>query len=249
MALPLRHLTTALTTIAGLLVPAQRACAQPAPPPPAEFRVVSMADVATLFYDVGSKREYVNAGVGAFSRSYAAPKSREVLLYTEKPAADAAEPPLRVPLARARLPGEKPGPFLILLAPQSAGADSAFAATVVDHSLDTHPAATYWVSNFSKRRLAVNVADTDLVLAPGQSGKAPYPSTRKAWLKVAAQDAQGGWTLLSSSPHAVGGADSRTTVFLVDIPPSERDPSPLGIVVRRIREQITTDGAGVAHIR
>lgn len=249
MALTERHLIPAVIGLLCLFLPhlhAQETPAAPAPLP--QFRVVAMTDLATLFYDADKTKEIVNAGVGSFSRIYTAPKNRLVVLYTEVPNADPALPPKKVILAKAQLPAQKPGPFLIMLNKNPAGAEMEFSTMVLDHSLEAHPAQTYLVFNFSKRRLAVNLADTNLVLSTGQSEKVAYPDTRKAWLKIAADEQTDGWLLVSSSPHAVG-ANTRTTVFIVDIPPSERDPNPKGIVARRIRETIYTDDAGVHHVR
>src|SRR5690606_12902030 len=137
---------------------------------------------------------------------------------------------------------------LILVYPAPAGAPHPLATLVINNSLTDYPANTYRVFNFSKRRLAVNLAETNLLLAPLQSEQVPYPSTRKAWLKVAAAENDGTWLLVNSSPHAVG-SDSRTTIFLVDIPPSDRDASPKGIIARRMRERIVTDEKGLQHLR
>jgi hypothetical protein len=249
MALSKRHLISAVIGFLFLLSPrlhAQQGAAAPATP--AQFRVVAMTDVASLFFDVDKTKEFVNAGVGTFSRIYPVPKNHEVILYTEVPNADPTLPPQKVILAKAVLPAQKPGPFLIMLNKNPAGAEIAYSTRVLDHSLEAHPAQTYLVFNFSKRRLAINLADKNLVLATGESDRVPYPDTRKAWLKVAADEQPDGWLLVSSSPHAVG-ANTRTTVFLVDIPPSPLDPNPKGIVARRIRETVYTDDAGVQHIR
>lgn len=207
-----------------------------------------MADNATLLFDVEGKPETLHSSLGAFSPLYPSPKSRELVFYKQDPNPDPRLPPLRTTLAGVRLPAG-PGPFLVLLAPSGPGAPTPLQTRVVDHSLSEHPAGTYRVFNFSRRRLAATVAEMKFTLERGQSERAPYPPTRKAWLQVAADEGPGGWLLVSSSPHVVGGADSRTTVFLVDLPPSVLDPEPKGIVVRRIREQITTDAAGVKHVQ
>ena len=249
MALSKRYLISAGLALLCLFLPGVHAQQQPAAPvPPPEFRVVAMSDVATVFYDFNKQKEIVNAGVGSFSRTYTAPPNREIVLYTEVPDANPKLPLKKVILAKAELPAQKPGPFLIMLNKNPAGSELAFSSLVIDHSLEVHPVKTYLVFNFSKRRLAISLAGTNLVLATGQSEKVAYPNTRKAWLKIAADETPDGWLLVSSSPHAVG-ADTRTTVFIVDIPPSERDPNPKGIVARRIRETIYTDDAGVQHVR
>jgi hypothetical protein len=251
MALSLRYLTRAITGLFLLTATAAlQAQVQPAAePPPAHFRVITVAGVDRFFFDLEKKKETINAGAGSFSRLYPAPKNREVLFYHEVPdAVDPSRPPLKKPLARATLPAKKPGPFLILLSANPATAALPYNTLVIDHSLEAHPASSYRVFNLSKRRLAVNIADVKMLLESGRHDTAPYPATRKAWLQVAADEKADGWLLVSSSPHPVG-PNSRTTVFLVDIAPSELDPDPKGIVARRISETIYTDDQGVSHIR
>jgi|GEM_PF-3369538 len=249
MALAQRHL---IRVLAVLLLPLaavfSRAQTPNAAEPPPQFRVVSMAQVETFFFDVEKKKEQLNACVGSFSRLYPAPKNREVVFYAEVPNADPKLPPVKVPLAKAILPAKNPGPFLILLSKNPGGAELKFSALVIDNSLEAYPENTYRVFNFSKRRLAVRLAEKSLVLTTGQSEKVPYPDTRKAWLQVAVDENDAGWLLASSSAQPVG-TNSRTTVFIVDIPPSERDPSPKGIIARRIRETIITDDKGVQHVQ
>jgi hypothetical protein len=216
--------------------------------PPVRFRVISMSAVETFFFDIDKTQETLNAGVGSFSRLYPVPRNREVVFYKEVPDSDPAKPPVKAPLAKSRIPAGQPGPFLILLSRNPAGSTLEFSTLVIDQSLTAHTSGTYRVFNFSKRRLAIRLADADMILSTGQSDKVPYPDSRKAWLKVAADEKDDGWLLVSSSPHVVG-SNSRTTIFLVDIPPSERDPNPKGIVARRIRETITTDDKGIQHVQ
>ncbi len=248
MAFAQRYLILA---ILGLMPPAaapSRAQSPVAAEPAPQFRVAAMSGLATFFFDVDKKKEELNACVGSFSRLYPAPKSREIMFYTEVPNTDPKLPPVKVPLAKAILPAQNPGPFLILLNKNPAGAELKFSALVIDNSLEAYPDNTYRIFNFSKRRLAVHVADKNLILATGQNEKAPYPDTRKAWLQVAADEKEAGWLLVSSSAQPVG-TNSRTTIFLVDIAPSVRDPDPKGIVARRIRETIITDDKGVQHVQ
>ncbi len=96
--------------------------------------------------------------------------------------------------------------------------------------------------------MAVQLAGQEMLLSRTQSQIVPYSEDHEAWLKVAAENDKEGWLVVTSSSHAVG-ADSRTTIFLIDIPPSERDPDPLGIVVRKMREQIVEDEFGVKHVQ
>ncbi len=248
MALAQRYLIRVAFAVCLLAVPFSRAqTPPPTEPAPTQFRVVSIAGVETFLFDVEKKKEMLSAAAGSFSRLYPAPKNREVLFYREVPHPDPQRQPVKTPVARAKLPAQ-PGPFLILLVKNPPGAELAYQTAVFDQSLDAHPASTYRVFNFSKRRLAVNIADTQMVLPTHEHQTAPYPATRKAWLQVAADEQPDGWLLVSSSPHPVG-TNSRTTIFLVDIAPSALDPNPKGIVARRIRESIYTDDQGAQHVR
>jgi hypothetical protein len=233
--------------LGGVLARAQLPLS-PADPPPPSFRVVSLSGVVTFLFDIDKKKEVLSPGAGSFSRLYPAPKNRTIVFYQETPASDPKLPPAKTPVARATLPAEKSGPFLIVLAPGAPGAELPFNTLVIDHSLEAHPVGSYRVFNFSKRRLAVNLADVKMVLAPGEHGAAPYPAAKKGWLQVAAEENQSGWLLVSSSPHPVG-IGCRTTVFLVDIAPSPQDPDPKGIIVRRINESTYADAAGALHLR
>lgn len=249
MALSLRHLTFAVACLLSLAFACALRAQTPAPEvPPPQFRIVSMSDVETFLFDIDKKKETLYATIGAFSPLYVAPKSREVLFYKEVPNPDPKLPPLKVPLAKAQLPANNPGPFLILVYPSPSGSPLPLQTLVINNSLKDYPANSYRVFNFSKRRLAVNLAEQNLVLDTRQSAQVPYPNTRKAWLKVAAAENDGSWLLVNSGTHAVG-TDSRTTIFLVDIPPSTLDPDPKGIVARRIRETIVTDDQGIQHLR
>ena len=244
MAFSLRHLTALLLATLAIA----KLSAQPAQPAPPQFRVVSMSDVETFLFDVEKKQETLYASIGAFSRLYPAPQSRELSFYKEDPNPNPALPPIKTPLAKARLPGDSPGPFLVVIHRTPQGFALPFETFVINHSLAEHPIDNYRVFNFSKRRLAVSLAETEIVLDQGQSRSVPYPDTRKAWLKVAADEQSGGWLLVNSGTHTVG-AGTRTTIFLVDIAPSALDPNPRGIVARRIRESITTDEKGFQQIR
>ncbi|GHB96690.1 hypothetical protein GCM10007047_10750 [Cerasicoccus arenae] len=205
-----------------------------------------MSDLATLFYDVDGKKEVIHAGLGAFSRLYPSPSNRRVVFYREDPNPDPRKPPIKATVADATLPSGE-GPYLVLLISNPSPEGFPFSTLVIDHSLKVHPANNYRVFNFSKRRMAVRLAEKDMLLNRGESETVPYPDARKAWLKVAA-DEEGSWLVVTSSSHSVG-SDSRTTVFIVDIPPSERDPDPKGVVARRMRERIVTDEFGEQHVK
>tara|TARA_R100000027_G_scaffold27497_2_gene19900 strand:+ start:3006 stop:3629 length:624 start_codon:yes stop_codon:yes gene_type:complete len=207
-----------------------------------------MSDIETVLFDTDEEQVVLTASVATFSRLLPAPKDGNILFYKETPNPEPGEPPIKTPLAKAKLPAQGSGPYLILLIRNPPTQELRFSTVVLDHSLEEFPANTYRIYNYSKRQLAVQLAKVNAVLDTRDSTSIPYPDTRKTWLKVAANDQDEGWLVVRSAPQPVG-TNSRTTVFLVDIPPSERDPNPLGIVDRRIKERIYTDEFGVQHIR
>lgn len=246
MAFFQRHLIAACIGTLCLIVSYNYA--QTPETPETQFRVLSMADVETVLFDIDEDTEYLTASVGKMSRLYPAPKNGNVVFYKETPNPDPELPPIKTPLAKAHLPSQSVGPYIILINPNPPGAELKFATIVLDHSLERFPSNTYRVYNYSKRQLAVRLADTDLLLNPAESGSVPYPDAKKAWLKVAANDQDEGWLLVRSSPQSVG-ANTRTTIFLVDLKPTPRSPNPLGIMDRRMKERIYTDDMGIQHVR
>lgn len=212
-----------------------------------EFRVIALDDLPMLFYDVDGEKEIINVGMSTLSTLLPAPPDRRLRFYREEPNPDPLLPPLKVTIAEAKLPS-KTGPFLVVLVKSKTSSTYEYETLVVDQSLDAHPEDTYRVFNFSKRRLAVRLADKDMVLDRGHSEIVPYPDTRKTRLKIAAADDQNGWLLVKSSSHVVG-SNARTIILIVDIPPSERDPDPKGVIARQMRERIVTDEFGVKHVQ
>jgi hypothetical protein len=207
-----------------------------------------MSDVEKVLFDVDDEQEVLFASVGSFSRLYPAPQNGNVVFYKETPNPEEGRPPIKTPLAKANLPTDNAGPYLILLIRNPPNAELEFTTVVLDHSLENFPANTYRVYNYSKRQLAVRLAEVELLLNTRDSANVPYPNTRKTWLKVAANDQEEGWLVVRSAPQPVG-ANTRTTIFLVDIAPTTRDPDPLGIIDRRIKERIHTDEMGISHVR
>lgn len=245
MALIQRNLSAvALACLGWLCAPT---AAQPAPEP-AQFRVVCLAESASFFHDLAGVKTRIDAGIDSFSNLIPAPPDRDIVLYAEVPAATPGRPPAKKPLARARLPGAGSGPFLLVLHPAPPGSELKFGTLVIDQSLDAHPSQSYRVFNFSRRRVAVNLAGRDLLLAPRESGLVPYPGDRKTWLKIAVNNHADGWQLVRSSSHPVGPG-TRTSILILDIPPTPDVPDPVGVVTRRIRETIATDEAGAQHVR
>ncbi len=246
MALSFRHLICICTSLLCLL--SAQGLAQTPAAQQSQFRIISMSDVEKVLFDVDDEQQVLFASVGSFSRLYPAPKDGNVVFYKETPNPEPGGLPIKTPLAKSKLPTSNAGPYLILLIRNPASAELEFTTVVLDHSLENFPANTYQVYNYSKRQLAVRLADAELLLNTRDSANVPYPDSRKTWLKVAANDQDEGWLVVRSAPQPVG-ANTRTTVFLVDIAPSERDPNPLGIIDRRIKERIQTDELGVQYVR
>ncbi|WP_269540607.1 hypothetical protein [Cerasicoccus fimbriatus] len=218
--------------------------AETAPP---QFRVVCLTDALQAMYDNGKDDEaHINISMSNLSRLYTA-YDRRVTFYQEVENPDPTKPPLRQTIAQVTLPNG-PGPFLVLMQRAQPGSEIPYETMVIDHSLEQHQANSYRLFNFSHRNLAVSLADKQFLLQPREAEYVVYPDKRKAWLKVAVDSEDNGWIVAQSSPHVVG-QDTRTMIFLCDIPPTERDPNPLGIAVRKFRERITTDEFGVQHIR
>ena len=258
MAFSQRHLIAACIGTLSLI--ASNGYAQAQASTEAQFRVMSVSGLQSLFFDVDKETKYVTASAGSLSRLYPAPKNRKVVFFQETPNPDPKLPPIKTLLARAQLPAGSPGPFIILINRNSRGDGPKFNTMVLDHSLDEFPAKTCRVYNFSKRQLAVRLDETNMLLAKFESGSAPYQNASgtdsssgaggpvKIWIKVGVKAPDGNWLVVRSVSQTVG-SNSRTTMFIVDLRPSEHGPDPLGVIVRPVRERIYTDPEGVQHVR
>ncbi|WPJ95206.1 hypothetical protein SH580_17425 [Coraliomargarita algicola] len=245
MALRIRHLIPTLISFFCLMQ--SDATAQTTPQDIPKFRVLSMSAFETVLFDIDKEPIVLRSSLGSFSRLYPSPKDGNVVFYKETPnPQDPNLPPIKTTLAQAKL--SEGGPYIILLIRNPAGSSLEYKTVVLDHSLEKFPANTYRVYNYSKRQLAVQLSETNLLLNTGESGSVPYPASSKTWLKVAANDQDEGWLVVRSAPQTTG-TNNRTTLFLVDIPPSERDPNPLGIIDREMRERIRTDEQGRQYVR
>ncbi|WP_269522389.1 hypothetical protein [Coraliomargarita parva] len=214
---------------------------------PVQFRLIALGNVVEMLYEVDGHAEKIYASPGGFSRYYDAPERRKLLFYREETAPPEIGGLVKVPLANVTLPGGS-GPFLIVLKPVQNEAAPYYQHAVFDASLDVHRNGYFRIFNFSKRKMAVQLARKNMVLASAQSELVQYPEESKAWLKVAVSNQKDdGWMRVSSSPRAIS-ENTRITIFLVDIPPSEQDPNPLGVAVREFRERIYENESGL-HVR
>lgn len=212
---------------------------------PIKFRLLSISNSISVLYDEDGETRRIYTSPGYFSDWLIAPPSREVTLYQEAPAPDGQGAKLKKILDQTKLPSG-PGPFLIMVH-QQPGTGKLLTSTL-NHSLDTFPKGQYRLVNLSKRRMAVNLADKNMLLEPGTTEMASYPNGRKTWLKVAVNDKDSGWMKVVSKPRPVQDT-TRTSIVIMDIPPSDADPDPIGIIVREAREQIYETPEGVVTIQ
>ncbi|GHC05406.1 hypothetical protein [Cerasicoccus arenae] len=205
-----------------------------------KFRLLSISNAVSFLYDQGGTTERVYTSSTAFTGWYVAPPSGKLVFYQEEAMPDAPKTKLKKILANVQLPSG-PGPFLIIVKQKPNSQE--LSTVVLDHSIAMHPEMNYRAFNLSKRRMAVRLADQDMLLESGKSALAPYPNNRKTWLKIAVDDKDSGWMKVVSKPRPVDN-NSRTTIIILDIPPSDRDPEPIGVIVREVREQIVESESG-----
>lgn len=242
MAIPRRSLITLLVSlVAGSALLAQ---SQQPEEIPLQFRVASLSGPIQAEYDDGENLVPIVAGMGSFSRLYDT-DSRQVSFFRRATSTDPAIPFIKEKVAQFTLPAGK-GPFLVFL--KENGGALLYDTAIFDGSIEAHPPHTYRIFNFGKRDLAIQLAQKNLMLKPGEHGFVDYPDTRKVWLKVAADSPETGWLLVTSSPHVVG-QNTRTTILLTDMPPSPRDPNPKGVAVRKVRERIDINEEGIARVQ
>ncbi|WP_309381352.1 hypothetical protein [Cerasicoccus frondis] len=203
-----------------------------------------MSNSISLLYDGDEEEQRVYATPSSFSPWLTAPPNRNVAFYRKTPNPQADGAPIKQVLAQTKLPAG-PGPFLILV--NENPNDDTLRTVVLEHSLDAHPLAEYRVINLSKRRLAIRLADHNMLLDSGKTEKTAYPEGRKTWLKVAVNDEENGWIKVVSKPRPVDNT-TRATLVIMDIPPTRQDPNPIGLIVREARESVVADEAGVPQV-
>lgn len=180
------------------------------------------------------RRVDVMAATGALSSLYTAPRDGVVSLYRIEPPVPPATEPRRVPVAEARLGAG--GPWLVLMAAKSNGSlrTEEVRLMVVDDSWAAHPEGTARVFNFSRRPAMVMIAGATREIAPGASDLFSYGGggDDQSWVKVAMRE-ETGWMLRSSGPQATIPG-TRSTLVLVDTPPSADDPDPRTLVISNL---------------
>lgn len=237
MALPLRHLSSAVRLFAllvlGLLAGASALRAQPAPPEAdVLFRVVCVdiyGSVGDLFYDYKGEKIPFNATEGVLSQPYRRPPSGTVALYRELPPVPPSTVPVREPVADVSLDG--PGPWLVFL---SSASGRGLRTLAVEQSWETHPAGTVRIFNFCGSEINLQVGDLQARLSTAAHTTVPYPPRPQTWLKVAINTPDLGWQLRTSTPQRVIPG-TRATWILLERPPTLEVPEPR-IIVRNLVE-------------
>ncbi len=247
MALTFRHLILpAVLVCFGVSI----ANAQAAPRPDT-FRVVSLGPTEPLRYDVDPRTtNTVDFPTTTYSRPYPIPLDGELSLYRLVDNPDPKLPPAKIIVAQLRLPprssgaDQPPTPRVIILVPAYLlpsnaprapdGGPLEFLPMVLDDSASTHPADHLRVISFSRRPSAVMFGAKSTTLDPFKSAVIPYPETYRTKLQVATL-VTGQWRPIVSSTQMLA-RDTRLTLFLIDPPPTEDDPAPVDLRLRKIAE-------------
>lgn len=249
MALSLRHLIRRIVTLGfaasaaftGATVPL-RAQPAPPPPPPATFQLYSPSPLGDVFYELKGRSVPVNVSNLAFSDPALAPPGGRVALYRFAAAPEPGLPPVRVPVLTTTVP-DKPGASSLLVLypegppPLNTALDiRPLIPLLLDQSPAAFPPGTIRVFSFSARPAIVKIGDTAVPVPAFQLVPIPYPADQRTWLRVATVGDQG-WQRVIGSPQSLG-ANTRLTLFLRDIAPSQYDPKPVGLLLGKILETL-----------
>lgn len=210
---------------------ASEARAQPAPKPPVVFRLLALGEtVSDVFYDLKAGPVSVLAGNSGFSSPYVAPEGGRVVFYRVLPPEKPELKPRQVPVAEIQI-GEG-GPYLVLMiVDPEAGTIS---TKVVDDSWAVHPVKTVRIFNFSRRLAMVKLGESVVELPTTQSHIFPYPDGNQVWLQAATKENET-WVLRVGGPQ-VTLPKARSTVVLIDQPPSIERKNPFAVLVRNFIE-------------
>lgn len=238
MAYPRRNLISprpligVLTLCAGLLAHGY-AQAPSTATLPVTFRMLSLgAPVSKVYYDYHGRPVRISAGSTSFSSPRRAEAGQKVDLYREVPAADPNAAPTRETLSSFQLGNG--GPYLVFF---DVNANNRFdiRTHVVEDSWQEHPVGTMKIFNFSRRKTMVKVNDTIVELEPLETTQFNYSGERQTWLQAAVWE-NGEWTLRTSSPQ-VTLPNTRSTLVLLDQPPSPDRPNTRELLLRNFFEQ------------
>lgn len=233
----LRHLLPCL--VLALLWPGASLAihAQPAPPPPAVFRVMSLVPADGLLVDLARRpAQVVAVSSSRFSAPFEVPPDGRVELYRLIPSTTPEIPPSRASALEAKLPSTPGAETLLLLLPREGAPDPALLngplrALLIDISLAAHPVGQIRVFNLCTRHAAVQLGNETRPLQPGQNAAIPFPRDTRPWFSTALVHEEG-WKRITGAPlHLREGA--RALVFLVDLPPHEERKTPFGLSIFR----------------
>lgn len=220
--------------LAGLLSPAT-IHAQPAPKPPVTFRAIALGvPVSDLFYDLKGESIAVTAGSSGLSSAYVVPPSGRVVFYRVLPPEKPGEKPRHAPVTEVQV-GEG-GPYLVVMMVNQE--TSAVAALVVEDSWETHPVKTTRVFNFSRRLAMVKMGESLVELPTTKSHIFTYAEGGQERLQVRFQVAtkeNENWVLRVGGPQ-VTLPKTRSTIVLIDQPPSPDRANPVAVLVRNFIE-------------
>lgn len=235
MAISKRYLNLFGIAIA-VLVSGRVVFAQQPEEQPVLFRVISAGNTVTnLFYDLTpGKRVAVNASSSSLSSPYTCPATGLISFYREIPSDKPGEPPHKVAITEARL--GKGGPYLIMLSYLEGGSNPLkMDSRVIDDSWVAHPNETLRVFNLSKRRAAlqVNINSEMKELATNESHVFSYPRRKgSVSFKVALLE-DGKWVFRLNSAQGIL-PNTRATIMMTDIDPTEETPNPMDINITNI---------------
>ena len=209
--------------------------AEPEPKPPVVFRTIALGSpVADLFYELKGESVPVTAGSSGLSSAYVVPPGGRVLFYRLLPAEKPGDKPRRTPVSEVSI-GEG-GPYLVLMAVNEETA--AINTLLVEDSWATHPVKTMRVFNFSRRHALVKLGESLIELPTGQSHIFSYAEGGKERIQVKFQVAtkeNEAWVLRVGGPQ-VTLPKTRSTIVLIDQPPSPDRANPVAVLVRNFIE-------------
>lgn len=178
-----------------------------------EFRLLSwQGDITGLRYDEAGKPVEVIASEHSLSETYRkADASAPLEFYRE---VEVGGKPVRQVLARIAPPEAPLARALLVLAPVAGG----YTGRWLDDSIDSHPANTLRLYNFSSRALAVQTGGEQWRQEPGQSRRVAFdPAARQVVIRIAAQ-VGAGWELVAGGPQPVR-KNSRVYLLVRDFRP------------------------------
>ncbi|HSI07818.1 MAG TPA: hypothetical protein VK985_04450 [Rariglobus sp.] len=239
MAIRERYLTPFLLLFSAVLM-TTNGLAQSAPAadvaPPVMFRTLAVGNTipfAELFYENRQHKSVpILVGDTAPSELYESPPGGIISFYREQAPIPPETRPRRIPVTNVRL--GKDSMYWIVLSTTKNEGGSTVTPFVISDSWETHPFETIRVLNFSRRRVAIQVGDRLKELATNEFELFPYPAADSELVrfKTATNDGKG-WILRKNTPQPIIH-NTRASIVISDIEPTEHDPNPEGINVRNM---------------